>query len=77
MRLSGCDMDSDYEPVAVANQMDLRAKAASRTPQRMVKWFLHLRHLGPPSCLELLLFFFAPAAARLARMTEASIHHRS
>ena len=32
---------------------------------------------GPPNCGRLLGFFFAPAAARLARMTEPSIHQRS
>ena len=32
---------------------------------------------GPPNCWGLLAFFFAPAAALLARMTEPSIHQRS
>src|SRR5271166_1184655 len=61
MRLSGCDMDSDYEPVAVANQMDLCAKATSRTPQRMVKWLSHLRPFWSAQLPRVAPFFFRPS----------------
>ena len=77
MRLSGGEMDCDDETVAVTDQMDLRAKPAPGTSQRMVRRLLHLRRLWPAQFWGLLAFFFAPAAALLARMTEPSIHQRS
>ena len=78
MRLSGGEMDCDDETVAVTDQMDLRAKPAPGTSQRMVRRLLHLRRLWPAQLLGAArVFFFAPAAALLARMTEPSIHQRS
>ncbi len=36
------DVDGNNESVAVTYQMDFRPEAASRTPERMVRWFLEL-----------------------------------
>src|SRR4051794_28893968 len=47
MGLPGGDMDGDDEPMAVADQVDLRAEPAPRSPQRMVRRLLHLRRLRP------------------------------
>ena len=77
MPLSGGEMDGDYETVAVTDQMDLRAKPAPGTSHAWSDGSCICAVFGPPNCGRLLGFFFAPAAARLARMTEPSIHQRS
>ena len=60
MRLPGGEMDGDDETVAVADQMDLRAKPASGTSQRMVRRLLHLRRLWPAQLLRAARRFFRP-----------------
>ena len=70
-------MDCDDETVAVTDQMDLRAKPARERPNAWSDGSCICAVFGPPNCWGLLAFFFAPAAALLARMTEPSIHQRS
>lgn len=43
MALPRRDVDGNDEAVALTNQVDLRAKATTRTPERMVRWLLELR----------------------------------
>ena len=60
MRLSGGEMDREDETVAVADQMDLRAKPAPGTSQRMVRRLLHLRRLWPAQSRRIARVFFSP-----------------
>ncbi len=61
MPLSGGEMDRDDETVAVADQMDLRAKPASGASQRMVRRLLHLRRPWPAQLRRTAGFFFRPS----------------
>ena len=54
-------MDGDYETVAVTDQMDLRAKPAPGTSQRMVRRLLHLRRLWPAQLRPAARVFFRPS----------------
>ena len=59
-------------------QVDLGPEAAPRVAQRMVRRLFELRRLrARPACAVGPDFFFAPAAARVARMMVASTHQRS
>src|SRR3954451_23779771 len=64
------DVNGDDHAAAVADEMGLGPEAASGAARRMVRRLLH-PDLGPPAQP------IVPAAARLARMTEPSMHHRS
>ena len=72
MRLSGGEMDCDDETVAVTDQMDLRAKPAPGTSQRMVRRLLHLRRLWPAQLLGAARVFFRPRR-RLAGPDDGAI----
>ena len=78
MLLAWRDKDRQHNPMTITDQVNLGAKASPRTSQRMVFWLFELRRLVAAQCTRLGgCFFLAPAAARLARMTEASMHHSS
>ena len=65
-------MDCDDETVAVTDQMDLRAKPAPGTSQRMVRRLLHLRRLWPAQLLGAARVFFRPRR-RLAGPDDGAI----
>ena len=50
-------MDGDYETVAVADQMDLRAKPARELPNAWSDGSCIFAVFGPPNCGRLLGFF--------------------
>jgi hypothetical protein len=60
MGLPSREVDRQNEAVAVTDQVDLGAEAATRTPQRMVKRLLHLRRLAPAQPPRDAAFFFPP-----------------
>src|SRR6266446_1762330 len=60
MRLSGREMDRDDETVAVADQMDLRAKPAPGPAQRLVRRLLHLRRSWSAQLSQTSGVFFSP-----------------
>jgi hypothetical protein len=60
MPLSGGQMEGEEETVAVADQMDLRAKPAPGTSQPMVRRLLHLRRLWPSQSRPAARVFFSP-----------------
>jgi hypothetical protein len=53
-------VDANNDPVAITNQMDLGAEAATRTPERMVRWLLQLRLLTPAQPARPDRLFFSP-----------------
>jgi hypothetical protein len=60
MALPRRDVDGNYETVALTNQVDLRAEATTRTPERMVRWLLELRLLASAQSSRALRLFFSP-----------------
>lgn len=68
MHLTGSDFDSQGYASAVSNQVELAAESASRAAQSVI---FRLVRVSAAAFLE------APAAARVARTDEPSIHQRS
>jgi hypothetical protein len=60
MALPRRDVDGNDEAVAFTNQVDLRAEATTRTPERMVRWLLELRLLTPTQSSRAVRLFFSP-----------------
>lgn len=68
VRLPGGHFDRQRQASTVSHQVELAAESASRAAQSVV---FRLFRVAPAAFLE------APAAARLARTDEPSMHHRS
>jgi hypothetical protein len=60
MALPRRDVDGHDETVALTNQVDLRAEATTRTPERMVRRLLELRLLTPAQPSRAVRLFFSP-----------------
>jgi hypothetical protein len=60
MALPRCDVDGNDEAVALTYQVDLRAEAATRTTERMVRWLLELRLLTSAQPSRAVRLFFSP-----------------
>ena len=58
--LAGGHPHGQHDAVAITDQVRLGAEAAPRTPQRMIRWLLHLRRLGPAQLRRRLGIFFSP-----------------
>jgi hypothetical protein len=58
--LPRCHEHGQDDAMAVTNQVNLSAVTTSRTPQRMVKRFHHLRLLGPAQVWSRVWIFFSP-----------------